>query len=319
MRALVFTGIKQPLEYKEIEPQTNRPEAVEVNVLAAALNRRDFWITLGMYPGIVFPTILGSDGCGMYKGKEVIFSPNVDWGSGFFPDPAYKILGLEYHGTFAEKIWIPKSHIFQKPKHLTSQQAAALPLAGLTAYRALFSRCQAKAGENVLISGVGGGVALFAMQFAIAAGCNVWVTSGSEEKIEKAKAMGALGGASYKDADALKKLGKTAGGFDVIIDSAGGSGFNNLLKLCRMGARVGVYGGTAGNYDGVSVPNVFFKQITILGSTMGSDRDFEKMVRFVRKHKIVPVVDTVLPLEKGNEALAVLAKGGQFGKVVLEV
>ncbi|MCB0588805.1 MAG: zinc-binding dehydrogenase [Phaeodactylibacter sp.] len=320
MKALLFTGVKEPLVYTDVElPEPDESFGV-VRLKAAALNRRDYWITLGLYPNLRFPSVLGSDGCGVYEGKEVVINPSIHWGDDprFYSDD-YFILGMVENGTFAEQVAVRKTKIYPKPEHLTAEQAAALPLAGLTAYRILFSRCQARAGDKVLISGIGGGVALLACQFAIAAGAEVWVTSGSPDKIDKAIAMGAKGGASYKNPDAMKQMGKAAGGFDVVIDSAGGKGFGQMLRLCRKGGRIGVYGGTAGSWEGVSVPNFFFKQLSIYGSTMGSDAEFGQMLDFVRTHRIVPVVGRVFDLKDGNEALQVMKESTQFGKVVLRI
>jgi NADPH:quinone reductase-like Zn-dependent oxidoreductase len=226
---------------------------------------------------------------------------------------------MDEDGTFAEKVAVRKKNIYSKPPHLNSEQAAALPLSGITAYRALFTRCGTKAGDNVLISGIGGGTALTAFQFAVAAGANVYVTSGSEDKINKAIELGAKGGANYKDNDALKALGKSVGGFDVVIDSAGGAGFETLLRMCRKGANVAVYGGTVGSWEKISVPNIFYKQLSIHGTTMGSDLEFKKMVDFVNEHKIVPVVDSVYDLENGNSAVEKMKTSLQFGKIVLKI
>lgn len=321
MKALVCKGVKEPLIYEDIElPGYAEEEAYGiVELKAAGLNRRDFWITKGLYPGLRFPTVLGSDGCGLYEGQEVVINPNIAWGDNpRYPSDDYNILGLEEYGTFAERVAVRKKNIYPKPAHLTVEQAAALPLAGLTAYRTLFSRCGLQAGERVLISGIGGGVALFACQFALAIGAEVYVTSSSEAKIERAIAMGATGGVNYQDTDAMKQLSKRTGGFDVVIDSAGGPGFNLLLRMCRKGARVGIYGGTRGNWEGVNVPNIFFKQLSIHGSTMGSDAEFEQMLHLVNEHQIVPVVDCVFDLKAGNDALALMKSSPQFGKIVLK-
>lgn len=321
MKALVCKGVKQALAYEDIDlPTYDASTFGVVELKAAALNRRDYWITKGMYPGLRFPTVLGSDGCGLYEGKEVIINPSIRWGDDqrFYRDD-YSILGLEEYGTFAEQVAVRKKNIFPKPEHLSIEQAAALPLAALTAYRVLFSRCQVKSGERVLISGIGGGVALFAFQFAMATGAEVWVTSSSEEKIERAVQMGAAGGVSYLDTDAMKALSKQTGGFDVVIDSAGGDGFNMLLRMCRKGARIGIYGGTRGDWQGINVPNIFFKQLSIYGSTMGSDDEFAKMLDLVNEHRIVPVVDRAFDLKDGNDALAVMKTSPQFGKIVLRI
>jgi NADPH:quinone reductase-like Zn-dependent oxidoreductase len=255
----------------------------------------------------------------MYEGKPVVICPNIKWGDGFFPSDDYTILGLEQHGTFAERLKIKRQNIYPKPAHLNIFQAAALPLAGLTAFRALFTRAGLKQGEKVLISGIGGGVALMACQMALAIGAEVYVTSSSEEKIQKAIALGAKGGANYKDTDQMKRLASDVGGFNVIIDSAGGEGFQTLLKMCKMGARVTVYGGTAGNINNLSVANIFFKQISILGSTMGSDIEFGRMLEFVHHYNIVPIIDTCIDLQHGQEGLDKMADGEQFGKIVMNI
>jgi len=320
MKALVFTAINAPLEYREYPDPIAQEGFVTVELKAAALNRRDWWITQGMYANLKFPSILGSDGCGVFEGEDVIICPSINWGDNQrFPTNDYKILGMEEDGTFAEKIAVRRQNIYKKPAHLSAVQAAALPLSGLTAYRVLFTRCGAKAGDNVLISGVGGGTALMACQFAIAVGASVYVTSGSDEKIQRAIDLGAKGGANYKDAAAMKSLGKTVGGFDVVVDSAGGPGFNSLLRMCGKGAQVGIYGRTQGDLDGVNVPNIFYKQLSIHGSTMGSDLEFANMIGFVNEHKIVPVVDRVFGLKDGNEAVALMAGSPQFGKIVLAI
>lgn len=321
MKALLFTGVKESLVYTDVElPEYDEETFGVVGLKAAALNRRDYWITLGLYPNLRFPSVLGSDGCGMYEGEEVVINPSIHWGGDprFYSDDFF-ILGMHEDGTFAEQVAVRKKNIFPKPAHLTAEQAAALPLAGLTAYRILFSRCQAREGDRVLISGIGGGVALFACQFALAIGAEVYITSSSAEKIEKAVALGARGGANYRDAEAMEALKKKAGGFDVVIDGAGGAGFNLLLKMCRKGARVGVYGGTAGSWNGISVPNIFFKQLSIYGSTMGSDAEFGQMLDFVSTHKVVPVVDSIFALKDGNEAIQMLKNNPQFGKIVLQI
>lgn len=320
MKALVYKAKGAPLAHEDVELAAPAAGEVVVALQAAALNHRDNWITKGMYPGIQENIILGSDGAGTIDGREVILNPNINWGDDQrFPSAEYHMLGMPTHGTFAEQIVVAADRAVDKPAHMSMTEAAALPLAGLTAFRVLFSRCDAKAGEKVLISGVGGGVALFACQFAIAAGCEVYVTSGSPEKIAKAVAMGAAGGANYKEADWAKSLKKTTGGFDVIIDSAGGKGFADLIKLTKRGARVGLYGGTRGNWQDVSPQIVFFNQIDIRGSTMGSDQDFTDMVGFVGKHKIKPIVDASFPLAQGNQAIARMDNGEQFGKIVLTI
>jgi NADPH:quinone reductase-like Zn-dependent oxidoreductase len=205
----------------------------------------------------------------------------------------------------------------EKPGHLSFVEAAALPLAGVTAFRALMTRARVRAGEKVLITGIGGGVALFALQFAVAAGAEVIVTSGSVEKLDKAMAMGAAGGANYMDKGWVEKLKSLAGAFDVIIDGAAGDGMNDLFDLAMPGGRVVFYGATRGNPSLVVARRVFWKQLNVLGSTMGSPEDFSSMIAFVTEHRIRPVVDRVFPFNEGEAAFRWMDDGMQFGKIVI--
>ncbi len=320
MQALVLSGIKQPLQLEEVPDPTIGPDQVRVALAAAAFNRRDFWISLGMYPGLSFPTILGSDGCGTAEGQEVIINPNIAWG----PNPAvpgkeYRILGMPDQGTFAQQIVVDRDRLIAKPAHLSIEEAAALPLGGLTAFRALFGKGQASAGQKVLITGIGGGVALFALQFAVATGCEVYVTSSSHGKIARAKELGAVGGANYREEGWSNQLRAQARSFDVIIDSAGGAGFGDLVKVVARGGRIVFFGATAGHWTKVDAPRLFLKQVSLLGSTMGSDQEFEQMVDFVHRHQIVPVVDEVFDLAEGQKGLMKMKESSQFGKLVMQI
>jgi NADPH:quinone reductase-like Zn-dependent oxidoreductase len=323
MQALVLVGKDQPLSYEKVAMPVAAADEVVVQLKAAALNHRDVWIQKGLYGGIKYPTILGSDGAGFLDNQRVIINPSLHWGDNpRTQSKAYTILGLPTDGTFAEYVKVPASNVAAMPAHLNFAEAAALPLAGLTAYRALFTKGQAQKGDKVLISGVGGGVALMAMQLAIAAGCEVWVTSSSEEKIERAKAMGAQGGVSYKEENWSKNLlAQANGGFDVVIDSAVSEGFAELANYCTLaGGRVVFYGATSlGTIQNIKPAIVFWKQIEILGSTMGNNQEFSNMIQFVDNHKITPIVDEVFELKNGNAALRKMDEGKQFGKLVLEI
>jgi len=330
MNAAVFTELKKPLSLQAVADPVATPGHAVVRLKTAALNHRDLWIQLGLYANIKLPLVPGSDGAGVIEsvgadadkawlGREVIINPSLDWG----PDPraqgpAFRILGLPDSGTLAEMISIPVANLAPKPAPLSWEQAAALPLAGLTAWRALFTRAQLKAGERVLVTGVGGGAALFALQFAAAAGAEVWVTSGSSEKIVRAVALGARGGVNYRDAGWAASLAQQAGGpFDVIVDSAGGEGFASLIELARPGGRIVFFGATTGNPKGIDLRKCFFRQVNLLGSTMGSPADFAGMTKFAEAHKIMPVVDRVFPLAETEVALRHMEAGAQFGKIVL--
>lgn len=318
MKALHFTGIREPLSFQDTDAPVPAEGQVLVRIEAAALNHRDLFITQGLYAGIRFPCILGSDGAGWHGDRAVIINPNIGWGDDErFPDPGYHILGMPSHGTFAEQVAVAADRLADKPAHLTFEQAAALPLAGLTAYRALFTKGGLQPGHRVLISGIGGGVALLACQMAVAAGAEVYVTSGSDDKIARAMALGAKGGANYRQPDWHKTLLGSVSGFDLVLDSAGGEGFGTLVKLCAAGARMVLYGGTQGAWQKVSPQIVFWKQISIFGTSMGTDGEFVDMVDFVGRHRIVPVVDSVFALSDGQAALDQMAAGTQFGKIVL--
>ncbi len=326
MNAAVLDGVNLPLQIRSVEMPVLSEHHAIVRLHAAALNHRDLWIQKGQYAGLKFPIILGSDGAGVvvestdasWIGKEVIINPSLDWGtSEKAQQKSYRILGLPDNGTFAEFVKIPVGNLHEKPAHLSWTEAAALPLAGLTAYRALFSRADLQAKEKVLITGIGGGVALFGLQFALALGAEVWVTSGSDEKLRKALSLGAKGGANYRNAawdSDLKSIG-----FDVILDSAGGDGFLKLIELAAPGGRIVFVGATQGVPSSFPMQRVFWKQLSIFGSTMGSPRDFSHMLEFVRSYQLTPIVSDVLSLSSAEQALHKMASAEQFGKIVLQI
>lgn len=329
MRAVQLIGINQ-LKVGEVPDPRPAAGEVVVAIRAAALNHRDVWIKSGQYAGLKWPCIPGSDGAGVvaevgegvdpaWRGRDVIINASFGWGEREEAQGAeFSILGLPRDGTLAEKIAVPVTQLAAKPAHLTWQDAAALPLAGLTAYRALFSRAKVQPGERVLISGIGGGVALFAMQFAIAAQAQVWVTSGTKEKITRAVELGARGGFDYADQDWPKRALEAPGLFDVIIDSAGGPGFEALLDVAAPGGRVVFFGATRGNPPVLPMRKVFWRQLSLLGTTMGSPKDWEAMTTFVARHKLRPMVSEVFRLERAAEAFALMERGGQFGKIVVQ-
>jgi zinc-binding alcohol dehydrogenase/oxidoreductase len=334
MLALQQDAPHQPAVLREIStPQPGAGEVL-VRLRAAALNHRDIWIQKGQYAGLKFPSTLGADGSGelaglgadvtnLAVGKSVIIYPGVEWGaSPKAQGPHFRVRGMPDPGTFAEYIVVPASYVRPLPAHLDWAQAAALPLAGLTAYRAAFERAQVQPGERVLVTGIGGGVALVAAQFCAAAGAEVWVTSGSDDKLARALALpiGLRGGINYKADRWVRTLTQQAGGaFDVIIDSAAGEAFGALLDAAAPGGRIVFYGGTLGNIPQVPPAKIFWKQLSILGSSMGSEADFDAMLAFVNQHQLVPVVDRIFPLAEGEAALRYLQAGEQLGKVGLAI
>jgi len=331
MQAAVLDGPNLPPVVRNVVEPKLVPGEVLVHLRAAALNHRDVWIQQGKYAGLKYPIIPGSDGAGLvsavgggvdsaWVGREVIINPGSDWGDDPRAQSAnFTILGLPRDGTFAEYVAVPAAQLQPKPEHLDWPAAAALPLAGLTAYRAVFSRGGLAEGENVLITGIGAGTALFALQFAVAAGARVFVTSSSEEKIARARELGALGGVNYRTEGWSDELVKHAGKFDLIIDSAVGPGFNGLVDVAKPGARIVFFGGTAGAVPELNPRPIFWKQLSILGSTMGTPEDFAAMIQFVLIRELRPIVSQSFPLSSAPEAFDLMARGGQFGKIVLTV
>lgn len=329
MKAVVIPAVNG-LELRDVPSPAPSARDVLISLRAVALNHRDVWIRQGQYAGLKFPCIPGSDGAGVvvaqgaevdqtWIGREVIINPSFDWGD--HPSAQgerFTILGLPRDGTFAEQIAVPIGQVAPKPAHLSWDEAAALPLAGLTAYRALFSRANLRPGERVLISGIGGGVALFALQFAIAAGAEVWVTSSSPEKIERARTFGAAGGFNYTE-DGWSKKAAQLGGFAVIVDSAGGEGFESLIDAAAPGARIVFYGATRGNLPNLPLRKVFWRQLSLLGTTMGSVDDWRGLVNFVETHRLKPVISEVFSIDRAADAFDLMARGAQFGKIVMRV
>lgn len=327
MRAVQFSAVNQLAVVEVPDPQPAAGEVV-VALRAAALNHRDVWIKSGQYAGLKWPCIPGSDGAGevvalgagvdaTWLGREVIINAAFGWGEGErVQGPQFQILGLPRDGTLAEKIAVPAVQLAAKPAHLSWPEAAALPLAGLTAYRAVFSRAKVQAGERVLISGIGGGVALFALQFAHAVGAEVWVTSSSPAKIAQAVKNGARGGFDYRSESWAVEAVKQPGQFDVVVDSAGGEGFGKLIDVTASGGRVVFYGATRGDAP-LPVRKIFWRQISLLGTTMGSPRDWAAMTAFVSERKIRPVVSEEFPMARAGEAFGLMERGEQFGKIVV--
>lgn len=331
MKAVVLNEKNGSLRIQDVDnPVLNEGEAL-VRVKAAAFNRRDYWIQKGQYAGLKYPIILGSDGSGIVEevfssdnqswvGQEVVINPSLNWGDNeAFQSKEFSILGLPQDGTFAEYVKVNVKNLHPKPKHLSFEQAAAIPLAGLTAFRALFSRADLKPGEKLLIVGAGGGVSSFALLMAKLIKAEVYVTSSSKEKIEKAKSLGASGGVNYCDENWAEQLQALAGGFDVIIDSALGEGFAHHLDLSNPGGRIVFYGGTSGNIPELDGRKIFWKQLSILGTTMGSPKDFINLINFINEHQLQPIVDSIHSFKDAENVIRMMDNSVQFGKIVLKI
>lgn len=332
MRALVVENASAgyPVVRNVAVPEVGPGEAL-VRLAAAALNHRDLWICQGKYADIRYPSVLGSDGAGVVEkvgegvdgawlGRKVMVNPSLGWGRDpRAPAAGWRILGMPDAGTFCGRVKVPAENLAPMPDFLSFEEAAALPLAGLTAWRALFTRGRLKAGERLLVTGVGGGAAQFLLQFGLAGGAHVFATSGSADKLKRARDAGAGGGADYREDGWEKSLLDQGGPFDLIVDSAGGPGFSKLIDILRPGGRLVCFGATAGNPPEMPQRKIFWKQIDLLGTTMGSPDDFAGMSAMVQRHRLRPVVDRVFPLEQGPEAFRRMDSGGQYGKIVLKI
>ena len=324
-------GGPENLSYEDVpDPEPGSGEIV-VKLHNAALNRRDVFITYGQYPGIELPGTPGSDGSGevvakgkgaegLDEGEEVVINPALYWGDNpRIPGKDYRILGIPDDGTYAQLIKVPADHVFPKPSHLSHEEAATIPLAALTAYRALFTRGQLQEGETVFVPGIGGGVATFLVQMARAAGAMVYVSSGSDEKIEQAKEFGAEGGVNYNSEDWSKELKSMAGGVDLSLDTIGGDTFDALLSLAKPGGRIVVIGATAGPASKLMTIRIALKHLDVLGTAMGNADEYGATLKFYEEHELKPVIDERFPLEEATAAMEYMEEGTGIGKIVLDI
>ncbi|RAK95061.1 putative alcohol dehydrogenase [Aspergillus ibericus CBS 121593] len=336
-----------PLTVQTLPQPTPQGREVLVKLSAASLNHRDVFLRQHLYPGVTFDVPMGADGTGTviaageavrdpqrWIGKRVVLNPGIGWKDSIDgpEDPkGYRILGgtkLYNKGTIQEFLAIDEEELEEVPEHLSDAEAASLPVTALTAWRALI-----KAGERnttkgaaVLLTGIGGGVALMALKLAVARGADVYVTSSSEEKIQKAIELGAKGGVSYKedkwDQKLLGMLPTGKGAFDAIIDGAGGDSVDKAVKLLKAGGVLCVYGMTVAPQMPFSMKAVL-KNIDVRGCTMGSRKEFKEVIEFVKTHKIHPVVSRVLQTDLGDipaidGIFQDMKDGKQFGKLVIE-
>ncbi len=323
-------GGPQQLRFEDVLTPAPGTGEVLVQLKAAALNHRDVWIRMGMQMADRLPLIPGSDGAGLVAeigsgaghlkvGDAVVINPSLNWGDREdHPSSGFKILGGPDPGTYAEFIVVPAENVFPKPSPLSMEEAAAMPLASLTAWRAVITRGQVRPGDRVVILGIGGGVATFALQIARAAGAMVIVTSSTQAKLERARELGADLAISYTSEDWEKiVLERTGGGADVIIDSVGKETWGKALRALRPGGRLVTFGATTGRATEVDIRQVFWNQISILGTTMGSPREFAAMLQLYQAGRLKPVVDSVFPLRDVPAAHRRMDEAQQFGKIVL--
>lgn len=328
MKALVLSTEKE-LSWMEVDrPQANEGEVL-VEIKSASLNHRELWITKGLYPGMSLPCILGADGAGVVAavgqgqdealiGQEVIIYPAYAWGADDqAPTRQFRVLGMPDPGTMAEYISVPVSNIVKKPSYLSWEEAAAIPVAGLTAWRALVRHGKINTDSKVLITGVGGGVAQAGLSLAIAMGATVYVTSSSADKIAYANELGASGGVNYRDEDWNVQLKEISGGIDIVLDSSPAPRLDDYFKFLNYGGRIVAYGSTGNRKTEVNISKMFLRHIQFIGTAMGSPREFQAMLDFMEEHKIKPKVHATFPFAEAITACETLQAGNQIGKICL--
>lgn len=333
MRAVVLESANglDGLKFTRIEMPRPGPDEVLVNIKAAAMNYSDVAMLDGKLTPDHWPVVPGSDGAGTicdvgeniddkWLGHDVIINPAINWGE----DPIaqqnnFRVLGLPDNGTFAEFSVVPFANIMAKPEHLSYEAAASIPVSGLTGYRALFTQGGLISGETVLITGIGGGVAGLMLKMANACGARVIVTSGSDAKIASALELRAEAGVNYHDENWPEKVREVAGpeGIDLIVDSAGGTSFNNLISIVNRGGRIVFYGAMNGNPGDIDLKELYEKQITLQGTNMGNEQDFDHMTKLIRKYTIEPIIDHAYPIKSYKKAYKRMMDDKRCGKIVL--
>ncbi|MEO8193870.1 MAG: zinc-binding dehydrogenase [Gemmatimonadales bacterium] len=343
MRALTISahGGTDKLEFRtDIAVPEPSPGTVRVRIQAAALNHLDLF-TLGGLPGIsiIPPWVMGADGTGVIdaigegvdsvkSGDRVVIDPGISDGTCEFCRAGeqslcvkFRLLGEHLPGTLAEHVVVPARNVRTIPGSIPVEIAAACTLATLTAWRMLVTRANVVPGDEVLIWGIGGGVAQAALRIAKQRGARVWVTSGSDEKLERARELGADETLNHRTMSVGKEIRSRTGkrGVSVVIDSVGQATWESSLMALGRGGRLVTCGGTSGAIVETDVRRLFWNQWTIMGSTMGNDAEFGAVTEEMKAGRLMPVIDSVFPLEQGREAFERLEHGDQFGKIVVRV
>lgn len=328
MKAIVHQYEKglEGLEYKfspEISPNAGE---VKIKLKAAGLNHRDLFI-INNRKEMDLPLVIGSDGSGIVTEigegvsnitlhTEVIINPSIGWEHATEVPELPEVLGGPKDGTFAEYVIVPAKNVVEKPAYLTWEESGVLSLSALTAYRALFTKGRLKCDEHVLIPGIGGGVATFAMLFAKAIGAKVSVTSRGENKRELAEKYGA--DISFNSTGNWEESlqGETV---DLIIDSIGPATFLKYFDVLKPNGRIVNFGASSGDKIELPLRALFYNQIDIMGTSMGSREEFNEMIKFIEKYQIKPIIDKVYSLEEAIRALSRMEHGEQFGNIVLQM
>ncbi|WP_307893733.1 quinone oxidoreductase family protein [Bacillus swezeyi] len=326
MKAIIHDGTTglSGLTYQDVSAKSPGFGEVKIKLKAAGLNHRDLFLFRSRKAGDA-PFIPGSDGAGIIEEigegvqdlsvhTEVIINPSIAWELTDSVPQVPDILGGPTDGTFAEHVIVPAKHVVTKPAYLSWEEAGVLPLSALTAYRALFTKGCLKKGEHILIPGIGSGVATYALLMAKALGAEVTVTSRSEEKRKEALHYGAdrafdSGGDWKENMD-----GHHA---DIILDSIGPATFANYFDVIKPNGRIVNFGASSGDSINLPLRSLFFPQISIIGTSMGSLEEFRQMLAFMERHSLKPIIDQAFSLSEAVHAFKRMANGEQFGKIAL--
>ena len=333
MRAarLTLAGSEPRFELQDVADPVPAVDEVVVELVTAAFNRRDWWIW--RVPSTRVPVTLGSDGAGRVAsvgadvhdrspGDEVVIDPALNWGDDERAASAdFDILGSPTEGTFAQRVVVKAANVHPKPERLTWEEAAAFPLAGLTAWRATVTCAGAAPGRRVLITGGGSGVSTFCVQIASALGAEVWVTSGSDSKIAACVELGARGGFRYDDPEWPRQVVTATGGEGVhaVVDSFGAEGWAQALAALARGGVLVNYGDTGGDEATIPVAEIYWQWRSLVGTTMGSPREFRALCEHISASAWRPAIDSVHDLDEIATAASRLTAPDRFGKVVLRI
>ena len=331
-------GGPEVVNLEELPDPQPQPGEVVVRVKAAAMNHLDIWVRIG-WPGLklAFPHVLGSDVSGVVEavgagvsgvkvGDEVVVNPSLGCGR---CEPClsgrenlcrrFSILGEHVSGGMAEKLAVPARNVLPKPANLSFEQAAAVPLTFMTAWHALVARAQLRLGETVLVHAAGSGVGVAAVQIAKLLGATVIATAGSDAKLQRARQLGADHVVNYETQDFVQEVRRITEkrGVEVVFEHVGKKTWEKSILAAGIGGRIVTVGATTGYDPLTDLRHVFFRQLSILGSTMGTGGELLEVLRFVGEGKLKPVVDKVLPLAEARQGQELLSNRAQFGKIVL--
>jgi NADPH:quinone reductase-like Zn-dependent oxidoreductase len=339
MRAAIFheTGGPEVVRIEEVPTPKPGPGEVLVQVRAAAMNHLDLWIRRGLPIDTTMPHIGGSDIAGVIAevgegvdaarvGERVVINPSLwdgtcEWCRRGEESMClgFRILGEHTNGGFAEYVAAAADHVYRLPDGYAFEDAAALPISYMTAWRALHSRARLRAGEDVLVLGASGGTAIAAVQIAVAIGARVFAVTSGAENVERLRGLGAafIYDRSAEDWSAAVHADTKKRGVDVVVENVGAATWKGSMRALAQGGRLVTYGGTTGPKVEIDLRVLFWKQLSVLGSTMASKAEFEAMLQAAFSGALRPVIDSVMPLDRAREAHERLEAGGQFGKIVL--